>query len=425
MRNKKSTELYTIGFRTIQELKSEQGILASGKNELYGCLFGRDSLITACKLFVAHTRNPNPAYLEIARACLRTLAQLQGKEHNPESGEAPGKILHEYRVDNHEHLTRHLETPWYVYEDGTMRSYDSVDATPLFILTLWRYYETTNDATLVHELLPALVHALTWLTEYGDSNSDGLIDYHIPEGRTFGGLVTQSWMDSTEALFHEDGSAVTYPIAPVEVQAYAYAAYVMSHYYLPLLGHTELTGLDLRAAELKQHFNERFPIGIGRAFELASAIDGSGTPIETVRSSIGHVLWATWRHPDTGELVSVLDTKDRRKLAKRLFQNDLFEPQAGIRTLSTRSIRYASESYHNGSIWPHDTGMILEGLRTCGYVREAAKLRRALATTYRAVPAPVEFVSIIEGVPAIGRTETGQRACMQQAWSAATLVAEL
>jgi len=63
-------------------------------------------------------------------------------------------------------------------------------------------------------------------------------------------------------------------------------------------------------------------------------------------------------------------------------QPDLFETNAGIRTLSKNSVKYQANSYHNGSVWPHDTSIIIEGLENFGYMQEAAEVRKALLAAY-------------------------------------------
>jgi glycogen debranching enzyme len=46
----------------------------------------------------------------------------------------------------------------------------------------------------------------------------------------------------------------------------------------------------------------------------------------------------------------------------------------GIRTLSTDHVAYNPHSYQNGSIWPHDNGIIAMGFRRYGFSDEAARI---------------------------------------------------
>src|SRR3954471_20144884 len=94
--------LWHLGMKTLRELETERGILASSKNEIYGCIFGRDSLISALKLLRAYEKTGDPYFLGLTKKIILNLSYLQGSEVNIESGEEPGKIIHEYRPDNHD-----------------------------------------------------------------------------------------------------------------------------------------------------------------------------------------------------------------------------------------------------------------------------------------------------------------------------------
>src|SRR5205809_369555 len=47
---------------------------------------------------------------------------------------------------------------------------------------------------------------------------------------------------------------------------------------------------------------------------------------------------------------------------------------AGTRTKSTTAARFCAGAYHNGSVWPMDTGVIADGLRRRGAHRAADDL---------------------------------------------------
>src|SRR5262252_2368104 len=50
----------------------------------------------------------------------------------------------------------------------------------------------------------------------------------------------------------------------------------------------------------------------------------------------------------------------------------------GLRTLSARERRYNPMSYHNGSVWPHDTAIAAAGLRRYGFTDEFLSLSSGL-----------------------------------------------
>lgn len=411
--------LWDIGMKAIRELETEQGILASGREELYGCIFGRDSLITSLLLMRVYEKTQDPYLIGLVRKILVNLAKLQGREHNIESGEEPGKIIHEFRTDNHEHLTQQ-EHPWFLYPDGIMRNYDTVDATPLFLMAVEKYYRLTGDEEFLDLLQGNVSDALAWLLTTMDDHQHGLVTYQFHPERTGGGLRVQSWMDSAESVFFEDrDEEPAYTIAPVEVQAYAYRALSVWHLLLAE-SEPDLAALLLeRARALRERFYEHFMLPNGTP---AFALDGQGRMLTSARSSMGHVLWAGAR--DDGSYFSLLAPEDVGRVAHRLMEHDLFVPNAGIRTLSSDSSHFSANSYHNGSIWPHDTAMIALGLRDAGFELEAGQVRDALLKAYGHFGTPVELFTYDKKLGDY-ESPSGQRACRTQAWSAAGLLAIL
>lgn len=414
--------LHSLARTHLSSLETEQGILASGRDELYGCIFGRDSLITSLVLLKAQPEARDETTLALVRKILINLAALQGVVLNPESGEEPGKMIHEFRPDRHEHLTARAENPWFVYPDGAMRNYDTIDATPLFLMATLAYLNASDDAAFEDAIMPHVHAALAWLTKYGDSDRDGLFDYRVPEGRTGGGLSTQSWMDSHDSIFLDDGSAPRYPIAPAEAQAYAYAALAgWADHFRAQGDRARSLSLSRAARTLKRRFNRHFVIVDESAVSLAFAIDGEGRTMKAARSSMGHALWAAHQKKD-GTFVSIIDDDLVPLIVERLMMPDLFVPSAGIRTLSSNSARFEAQSYHNGSIWPHDTAIIAEGMAQFGYTEEARVVRESLLAAYLHFGSPIELFAH-DGTLAEYVSPSGQRACQSQAWSAAALFA--
>jgi glycogen debranching enzyme len=381
-------------------------------------------LITSIKLLQVYKKTKDEYFLQLIKKVLLNLAELQGKVINIESGEQPGKCIHEYRKDNHEHLTKNSPSPWYTYEDGTMKNYDTVDATMLFLITIYKYYKVTNDEEFLKQILPNVHQALDWVLYYADSNKDLFVDYEFDLARKFGGLKTQSWMDSFDSVFHEDGSPVAYPVAPVEVQSYTFVALKSWANYFQNSDEILSKILEERASELKKNFNEKFVILKDGNLEVAFAIDGNGKALTAARSSMGHCLWSVWEIEENLK-ESILDNKYIPLLAERLLMEDLFEPNAGIRTLSKNSKHFKSNSYHNGSIWPHDTAMVIEGLENFGFVEKADQVCRALLSSYEFFQTPIELFVYEDGKHSDYCDDNGQTACKKQAWSAASLLSIL
>jgi glycogen debranching enzyme len=413
---KKQNDLWELGLSVIKELETEHGILASSKTEIFGCIFGRDSLITSLKLLSTYEKTGDVFFLNLVRKILLNLVKLQGKEVNIESGEEPGKCIHEFRRDGHEHLTKKRNEPWYVYQDGSMRNYDTVDATPLLLIAIQKYFSISNDSGFLEEVMPGVKNALNWIFYFGDTNNDGFTDYKFHPERKHGGLKTQNWMDSADSIFHEDGSPVVYPVAPIEVQAYTYIALRVWADHFRQTDKKLKQRLSKKADDLKKLFNQKFIIKEKSGFSLAFAIDANGKRMEARRSSMGHCLWSVWKNPK-GQMDGILHKAYIPKLVRSLLGSDLFEPEAGIRTLGMSSSRFDPMSYHNGSIWPHDTAMIIEGLENFGYAEEAARVRRALGKAFRHFKTPIELFSYTEG-----EYKEYSNACKKQAWSAASML---
>lgn len=416
-------KFYELGLNTIKALEVSEGVLASSAEEIYGCIFGRDSLITSLKLLEAYKNDSNPYYLYLTRKILEGLLALQGKEVNIESGEEPGKCIHEYRATAHEHLTKATTPPWFLYSDGTMRNFDSIDSTPLLLISLHKYLQESNDEDFIAKNFKKIELALNWILEYGDKNHDGFIDYQKHPERKSGGLIVQSWMDSAESVFHEDNVDVNFPMAPVEAQAYVFLAIKLWAQYFHDLSDERAEKLNGEANELKEKFNKEFVLGNNENPLFAHAVDNNGKPLTSKRSSIGHILWASFKNVD-GTYECILDKKYIHALTKLLLEEDIFEPTAGIRTLSKNSRVYDPISYHNGSIWPHDNSLIAEGLENFGFEKEALDVRKALFSAYNHFQTPVELFAYHNGDYLEWKSTTGQIACRQQAWSAASMIAD-
>ena len=190
----------------------------------FSTFFGRDALITALE-----TLWLDP---EIARGVLSVLAREQAQVEDPVADAQPGKILHEIR---HGEMAELGEVPF-------RRYYGSVDSTPLFVMLAGAYLERTGDVTTIGQLWPNIAAALRWMDVYGDRDGDGFIEYGR---RNAEGLVNQGWKDSHDSILHADGTLARGPIALVEVQAYAYAAWEAGAAIAGALGRDESEIVDL------------------------------------------------------------------------------------------------------------------------------------------------------------------------------------
>lgn len=406
-------------YKSLLELSCEDGINASAKNEVYGCVFGRDSALTILKLLKVHSKIPDDNLLKICKRALLTLISLQGSEVNIESGEEPGKFIHEYRKDNYHHLINR-EQPWYLYPEGIMKNYDSIDSTPLTIIAIYKYWETTKDDDFLNSALPAVEKGLNWIISYGDIDKDLLIEYEFHKDRKFGGLLVQSWTDSHESLTKTDGQMPKYPIAPIEAQGYAWLALrLWANHYAQTSTQFSIK-LSQQANKLKSKFNELFIIKNEGLIYGAQALDGDKRKIKTITGNPLILLWASVK--DKHGMESIVDENFILDFVERAFREDLFDEYAGIRTMSTKSVTFNpnQDSYHNGSFWPVLNGLIYEGLINWGFYFEAANLRKASLLPIMHFQSPIElYISNQTGKYLEYCSPSGQVSCKQQAWSAA------
>lgn len=381
-----------VGTRDLGSLQIEDPtqpgcpILAAGA-PWFMTLFGRDSLLTA---WMALGLDPR-----LALNTLRTLARLQGSRFDPMTEEEPGRILHEVRLGREAALAL----------GGGRAYYGTADATPLFVMLL---AELDRWGALPDADRPALVaaadRAMAWMLNHGDADGDGFVEYRRHTDR---GLVNQGWKDSFDGITHADGHIATPPIALCEVQGYVYAACHARAYLAE--GDGDTTGAQQwrsRASRLKAAFNLAFWIPERQAFALA--LDAAKHHVDAVASNMGHCLW-------TG----IVDDEKAGAVAAHLVSPEL-NSGFGVRTLATDMNAYNPMSYHNGSVWPHDTAIAVAGLANYGFVEEAQELALGLldASEYFGGGLPELFC----GFPRdeFARPVPYPTSCSPQAWAAAS-----
>ena len=100
---------------------------------------------------------------------------------------------------------------------------------------------------------------------------------------------------------------------------------------------------------------------------LCYALDGDKQPVKTIASNAGHLLWSGIVRPEHAE-----------RVVRRLMAPDMWSGW-GIRTLSEQHPAYNPFSYQNGSVWPHDNGIIAMGFKRYGFAKEAGMIARDIS----------------------------------------------
>ncbi len=305
-------------------------------------LFGRDSLIVSLQNAMV--------YPDFARGALEVLGRWQATHRDDYRDAEPGKIMHELRTGELAHFKLIPHTPYY----GT------ADATPLYLLVLHNAWRCTGDDALLARHMGHAEKCLAWIDKYGDRDGDGFQEYQT---RSKDGYENQGWKDSGEAMVNVDGSLVKGPKANCELQGYVYDAWLrMAEIYEVLGRRAKAKTLRDKAERLFDQFNKVF-WDEGSGF-YAFCLDGEKRPVWTVASNPGHCLTA-----------GIVPPERAQKVVERLMAPDMWSGW-GIRTLSADHPAYNPFSYQNGSVWPHDNGIIALGFRRYGFTAEAAMIAR-------------------------------------------------
>jgi glycogen debranching enzyme len=353
----------------------------------FHALFGRDSLIFSLQVM--------PRRPDVGRATLRMLAGLQGRDHDPETDEEPGKIVHEYRPQAE---PRFAEMGWPV-RDGALRYYGSADATAWFLVIL----AALGDDALAQELAAHASAAAAWL-EQALERGRGLVRYGPRTAN--GGLVQQGWRDTTDPLqaygggiLDADGHAPEPPLADADTQAVAVAA---------LRATARLSG-DPRWLGLAERATER----IAEAFTPDTvALDGNDRPVPGAGSHLGWLLWA-----------DALPPAERGAYAERLCGPDVLT-DFGLRTLSSEHPQFSPAAYHRGAVWPFDSWLGWGGLRAAGREPEAERVRRGVLDAINRLGDAPELYAVAgqdgpERIPIANRVQAwtiGAQLALEQRW---------
>ena len=192
------------------------------------------------------------------------------------------------------------------------RYYGTVDATPLALCLLAEHRAWAGEPALAAEPVAAM---RGWI-------GDGLLTY-APSGP--GALRHQGWKDSDDGV-----PPSTRRVAPGRAPG-------------------------LRARARRSELIERFWLPERGFYAMALGTD-------VLASNQGHLLWA-------GAV-----TPERARAIRDALMSERSFSGWGIRTLAEGEPGYDPLSYHNGTVWPHDTALIAAGLRRYGFAADFTTL---------------------------------------------------
>ena len=117
----------------------------------------------------------------------------------------------------------------------------------------------------------------------------------------------------------------------------------------------------------------------------------------------------------------ILEPTMQDAVTSRLLRTDIFSGW-GLRTLSTMEVKYNPMSYHDGTIWPHDNAIIVEGMAATNHPQPARMVMDAL-TDAAACTSDSRLPELFCGFP---RSQYDSPvpypvSCVPQAWAAGSI----
>src|SRR5476651_2335537 len=353
--------------------------------------FGRDALTTAWQSLWL-----NPS---LSEGVLRYLAQRQAHSADAFFDAEPGKIMHEARGGE---MCALREMPFSAY-------YGGVDTTPMFVSLVGEHARRIGSTRLVEELWDPLLAACGWIEKRIAASATGLLDYSRAQKT---GLANQGWKDSGDSVSRDDGTLAVGPVALIEAQGLAWRAFEeMAHLADRLGKKPQAKRWRAMAEDLAARVESVF--WQPEQGMYAMAIDGESRWCGARSSNVGQLLWLG------------LPQKARAEsCARQLMEPDLFSGW-GIRTLSKNDKRFNPMSYHNGSVWPHDSALSAMGMRKTGDASGPLRLMEGLMAAAQAFNQrlPELFCGFErqKSEPPVGYPV----ACLPQAWSAGSVLMSL
>jgi glycogen debranching enzyme len=353
---------YEVPFAAVP-LTQHQGMPAQN---LYNCLFGRDSLIISDLLFAVkpHLR------LNVISA----LAINQGKVFDGDSEEEPGRIAHEVRSPD-DPVAHKLtaEGAW------KFPYFGSVDATLIWM------NQVQHAAKADSSILDIVIDGIALWERFVASTQWVLNRLATPSGFIESsrsnplGIANQVWKDSGDSYMHANGVlARGDSTASVETVGETFDAIIaaVAIQEMKPSGKWPLSSREMLkiARNLQLSLVGTFWLGDSFALGIERDSNGNTAKFESMASNQGRLL-------DSGVLLGDEFSGYRTAIANAMTDESMLG-ESGLRTLSSAHHSYRPGGYHTGSSWPFDGVLTARGLLKNGFTRESkmvqAKIKNAI-----------------------------------------------
>ena len=353
---------YEVPFAAVP-LTQHQGMPAQN---LYNCLFGRDSLIISDLLFAVkpHLR------LNVISA----LALNQGKVFDADSEEEPGRIAHEVRSpdDPVAHKLTAVGAWKFPY-------FGSVDATLIWM------NQVQHAAKADSSILDIVIDGIALWERFIASTQWVLNRLATPSGFIESsrsnplGIANQVWKDSGDSYMHANGVlARGDSTASVETVGETFDAIIaaVAIQEMKPSGKWPLSSREMLkiARNLQLSLVGTFWLGDSFALGIERDSNGNTAKFESMASNQGRLL-------DSGVLLGNEFSGYRTAIANAMTDESMLG-ESGLRTLSSAHHSYRPGGYHTGSSWPFDGVLTARGLLKNGFTRESkmvqAKIKNAI-----------------------------------------------
>jgi glycogen debranching enzyme len=339
------------------------------EQNLYSCLFGRDSLLISDLLFSVkpHLR------LNVIQA----LALDQGSKFDERSEEEPGRIAHEIRsIDDP--VAEKLQS----HGDWKFPYYGSVDATLIWMSQL--YAAALENPSVLDisvgglPLWERFISATRWVLTRLESPS-GFIESSRSNPK---GIANQVWKDSGDSYMHKDGAlARGDSTASIETVGETFDALTAAAGLQAIKPSRDwpLSSPELlkRARQLQLSLIANFWMGDSFALGIERDASGAVVKFESQASNQGRLL-------DSGVLSGEAFVGYRKAIAAAVTDSSLLG-NSGLRTLSRAHVSYRPGGYHTGSSWPFDGALTARGLLKQGFSQESeliqGKIKKAIESS--------------------------------------------